>query len=211
MRGKDWAACCAAGISGITPAHAGKRPRNRRSRPRRRDHPRTCGEKIYKDCKHTLEEGSPPHMRGKEGEPGNDGKSPGITPAHAGKRAGSSGDGSTAGDHPRTCGEKDFDHTHSSHLLGSPPHMRGKVCNVQKLHIANGITPAHAGKRHTLVPCWVVLRDHPRTCGEKRVRCIVRRPSAGSPPHMRGKEMFVKGKWKPNRITPAHAGKSLQA
>ncbi len=27
MRGKDWAACCAAGISGITPAYAGKRVR----------------------------------------------------------------------------------------------------------------------------------------------------------------------------------------
>ena len=86
--------------------------------------------------------------------------------------------------------------------------MRGKAFLRQCRNRCIGITPAHAGKRHTLVPCWVVLRDHPRTCGEKRVRCIVRRPSAGSPPHMRGKEMFVKGKWKPNRITPAHAGKS---
>ena len=51
---------------GITPAYAGKSGKGSHRTDCHQDHPRVCGEKIYKDCKHTLEEGSPPRMRGKD-------------------------------------------------------------------------------------------------------------------------------------------------
>ena len=91
---------------GITPAHAGKR--DGRPFPLRiyEDHPRTCGEKSSVALSMGRGLGSPPHMRGKDaGFQGLYGH-PGITPAHAGKRADGAAGGQGLGDHPRTCGEK---------------------------------------------------------------------------------------------------------
>ena len=150
MRGKDWAACCAAGISGITPAHAGKRPRNRRSRQRRRDHPRTCGEKQVKVVEHCNKRGSPPHMRGKAAGQLQKNQRAGITPAHAGKSAHSDGHGWRSWDHPRTCGEKLSTPSSAKTTPGSPPHMRGKVERFWNNPDKYRITPAHAGKRYVV-------------------------------------------------------------
>ena len=91
----------------------------------------------------------------------------GITPAHAGKRI-------TAGffiiayeDHPRTCGEKICVFHLVFLSIGSPPHMRGKEL-VEFNTITNfGITPAHAGKRVEILSLYALMKDHPRTCGEK--------------------------------------------
>ena len=65
MRGKDVAGVVSSGTNRITPAHAGKRAFTHTTTLTKRDHPRTCGEKILR----------------------NQGSSdiPGITPAHAGK------------------------------------------------------------------------------------------------------------------------------
>ena len=66
--------------------------------------------------------------------------------------------------------------------------MRGKVTMTQKLELARRITPAYAGKSHSVGQCRLVLEDHPRLCGEK-VRVVV-----------------IKSRFR--RITPAYAGKS---
>ena len=53
---------------GITPAYAGKR-RRLPSRPRpRKDHPRVCGEKLTNTLNTVSVVGSPPRMRGKDGD-----------------------------------------------------------------------------------------------------------------------------------------------
>ena len=52
--------------------------------------------------------------------------------------------------------------------------------------------------------------DHPRTCGEKNNIRADRGNNIGSPPHMRGKEMFEELYSTGERITPAHAGKSYE-
>ena len=49
-------------------------------------------------------------------------------------------------DHPRICGEKSWPHRRYDMVLGSPPHMRGKVDVVTGLEDGGGITPAYAGK-----------------------------------------------------------------
>lgn len=93
---------------------------------------------------------------------------------------------------------------------GSPPRVRGKVVDL-RLHVGHaGITPACAGKSSParIPPCR--RRDHPRVCGEKLTQ-----PSAGgwwlgSPPRVRGKEVFPYRVQHPGGITPACAGKRLK-
>ena len=108
-----------------------------------------------------------PQMRGKSGD-GVRKSLPGrITPAYAGKRAGSSGDYSTAGDHPRMCGEKCPQKAFRPHQPGSPPHVRGKAAGRWLLICCKRITPACAGKRNLSESQRYLRRDHPRMCGEK--------------------------------------------
>ena len=86
--------------------------------------------------------------------------------------------------------------------------MRGKA------NFSNGyiwfkrITPAYAGKSPTHHLERLESKDHPRLCGEKRVREQRFHDVLGSPPPMRGKG----SKWcvgrNQQRITPAYAGKS---
>lgn len=65
VRGKDLHAVVRSVRQGITPACAGKRPRNRNCGFSLEDHPRMCGEKpLYLRFDNGLE-GSPPHVRGK--------------------------------------------------------------------------------------------------------------------------------------------------
>ena len=54
--------------------------------------------------------------------------------------------------------------------------------------LSRGITPAYAGKSQNVSDFRILIRDHPRLCGEKSAVGMYRR------------EMW--------RITPAYAGKS---
>ena len=148
MRGKEAARALCGSNAGITPAHAGKRFTIRRVNTLTRDHPRTCGEKVFAIYPYATIRESPPHMRGKASEDGGRKKPPGITPAHAGKSRGNSDPYVRLWDHPRTCGEK---LTNCSKLIaeaGSPPHMRGKGLRRKHKPGHIGITPAHAGKSY---------------------------------------------------------------
>ena len=126
-----------------------------------------CGEKSYFQNLSLRAMGSPPHVRGK-GDPRTKKNSVRrITPACAGKRAGSSGYYSTAGDHPRMCGEKAMSQAIAQAPTGSPPHVRGKVVvDAQDVAIFR-ITPACAGKSATAQIFRHLHWDHPRMCGEK--------------------------------------------
>ena len=189
MRGKELAVGVIRQHGGITPAHAGKSEESQMMHYLLRDHPRTCGEKLC-DLNLTVSpQGSPPHMRGKvcPGVPAR--RVCGITPAHAGKSFSFSFSFSFSGDHPRTCGEKSSVILKAGSVAGSPPHMRGKAQGTDIFELAKGITPAHAGKSTGAKVDNPPTRDHPRTCGEKAFAGVSVRRVAGSPPHMRGKEM----------------------
>ena len=54
----------------------------------------------------------------------------------------------------------------------------------------------------------MLLRDHPRVCGEKRFSAVFQRAMSGSPPRVRGKVFQLRGQGIQTRITPACAGKS---
>ena len=71
------------------------------------------------------------------------------------------------------------------------------------------ITPAHAGKTAILERRESAGEDHPRACGENGVQNWATELETGSPPRMRGKHTTFSANGKKPRITPAHAGKTL--
>ena len=74
-----------------------------------------------------------------------------ITPAHAGKSSILCPLPYWIEDHPRTCGEKFPSTSFNVVFPGSPPHMRGKAVIELNPELFNRITPAHAGKRQTVI------------------------------------------------------------
>ncbi len=113
-----------------------------------------------------------------------------ITPAHAGKRKPSGTRRTEKADHPRACGEKAPKYCPRLMQPGSPPRMRGKVHAQHGHALADGITPAHAGKSAPIQRGQKFGRDHPRACGEKKLVGKIASTFGGSPPRMRGKGYF---------------------
>ena len=91
--------------------------------------------------------------------------------------------------------------------MGSPPRMRGKGQDHLHRRVADGITPAYAGKSPKSRPATGPERDHPRVCGEKSMMSRVLLFMVGSPPRMRGKVKRNKRFQLADGITPAYAGK----
>ena len=127
VRGKERVACLRAHKDGITPACAGKSKKPPTGAAPVVDHPRMCGEKGFKKTSWQFIRGSPPHVRGKVEIHCCRVFDVGITPACAGKRSWRSLRTKPARDHPRMCGEKCWPLVCTIWLIGSPPHVRGKV------------------------------------------------------------------------------------
>ena len=87
--------------------------------------------------------------------------------------------------------------------------MRGTVAAVPGSPWGPGITPACAGNsRIAFRPCplgW----DHPRVCGEQIATFYIYRDNAGSPPRVRGTDIYCVRRCCAYGITPACAGNSL--
>ena len=147
MRGKASCLYFRVPLTGITPAYAGKSYRERYGHHQGRDHPRICGEKSTRKRRTDSTLGSPPHMRGKVLSFVFRLNRDGITPAYAGKSGWWPPVPCRCGDHPRICGEKQQHCASWLWMLGSPPHMRGKVSSPIGRQMLDGITPAYAGKR----------------------------------------------------------------
>ena len=146
VRGKGLRLCAVLRAGRITPACAGKRWLAFSCSSGKQDHPRMCGEKSTAPGRPSTRIGSPPHVRGKDTIFGACAQKTGITPACAGKRYSSSFPPAGAGDHPRMCGEKCVCGCLQTPLIGSPPHVRGKVSKYAAKPADYRITPACAGK-----------------------------------------------------------------
>ena len=167
MRGKELLAADDLQTLRITPACAGKSNSTLIPVPPFQDHPHVCGEKVTVIRSQTINEGSPPPVRGKDTGGGLNLPVAGITPACAGKRLTCINDSAFREDHPRVCGEKLPMLAKESLSGGSPPRVRGKVSAGKILLHDGGITPAHAGKRRPVGCSGPLPWDHPRMCGEK--------------------------------------------
>ena len=85
--------------------------------------------------------------------------------------------------------------------------MRGKDHFFLFLCQRHRITPAYAGKSYLITSDGFGDGDHPRLCGEKKLRGSNAISHRGSPPPMRGKVSFRSANSFSLRITPAYAGK----
>ena len=94
---------------------------------------------------------------------------------------------------------------------GSPPHARGKDIVWQEFDQDERITPACAGKSICYKYRSIYSRDHPRMRGEKRWKYMEVKAELGSPPHARGKVVVLATVIATIGITPACAGKSIDA
>ena len=90
----------------------------------------------------------------------------GITPAYAGNTCCRAQVDRSHWDHPRVCGEHDFDEQAVSAEAGSPPRMRGTLRWKAGEQLFMGITPAYAGNTTLSIIIVAISRDHPRVCGE---------------------------------------------
>ena len=208
MRGKLKFCLCSRTITRITPADAGKTPVADTRRGGHGDHPRGCGENVFRKVKKLVRTGSPPQVRGKRTcYPCRMGLDR-ITPAGAGKTTITYGGIAVATDHPRRCGENSAQALFHAVWKGSPPQVRGKLYGKVGEYEANRITPAGAGKTRLIVPKTKKRQDHPRRCGENSVISLQILSFPGSPPQVRGKLHGTKKKASAPRITPAGAGKT---
>ena len=192
----------------ITPACAGKTPAFPRAGHLAADHPRMRGEDIQDNQNEEVQEGSPPHARGRRSWPGVVSGSTGITPACAGKTAQRKTRGTTRSDHPRMRGEDTSLMGTPSGSQGSPPHARGRHVLSGQLELRLGITPACAGKTSALGGQTASKTDHPRMRGEDFNFFSYKKCAPGSPPHARGRHAGFQRVRVFFGITPACAGKT---
>ena len=148
-------------------------------------------------------------MRGKRNKVKQRGGNLGITPADAGKTQTQPNYLERKKDHPRGCGENKFLLVGLSEIMGSPPRMRGKRRQHMCYLSSRRITPADAGKTPLIMLAPVLHMDHPRGCGENKIRQRKLPSCLGSPPRMRGKPTFRTFYGRRLRITPADAGKTV--
>ena len=148
MRGKALTPLLMCTTTRITPAYAGKSLRASPPCTTTWDHPRVCGEKSVSACASAVCLGSPPRMRGKDDQLHEGSKQFRITPAYAGKNCKFSTSLVNNWDHPRICGEKVRAIVPAEILLGSPPRMRGKVCNGDRAILSAKGAVFQIQKRH---------------------------------------------------------------
>ena len=151
---------------------------------------------------------SPPRVRGKAKNRCRSCPLTRITPAYAGKRRNCPRILRSTRDHPRVCGEKHAVPVSAIWSAGSPPRVRGKASCILVSSSTVGITPAYAGKSRPAALRSATPRDHPRVCGEKMSLPFRYSRDLGSPPRMRGKDVWRRMPAGEQGITPAYAGKS---
>ena len=210
VRGKGTESAVGLVVQRITPACAGKSHWESLRRSPPEDHPRVCGEKVWLRLYHLKQKGSPPRVRGKGGYRTAARRPLGITPARAGKSWTIPNLYTHNRDHPRACGEKPSATLPGRVTGGSPPRVRGKGRFQLAAERSIRITPARAGKSQLSAVRRKHYQDHPRACGEKIWEFSDIRFVQGSPPRVRGKEIFVGPTLKVLGITPARAGKSCE-
>ena len=89
--------------------------------------------------------------------------------------------------------------------------MRGKLRIIILSERRNRITPACAGKTSDEDRTLSDRRDHPRVCGENDSSKLESAVYEGSPPRVRGKPYETIVLARDKRITPACAGKTIDA
>ena len=173
-------------VDRIIPARAGSTGFSEASSTSSRDHPRSCGEHIQIYSKLVLNGGSSPLVRGALPVLRTLRKNPGIIPARAGSTLAVASLRCPSQDHPRSCGEHWPRPPAPSLPSGSSPLVRGARLAVLVYQGRAGIIPARAGSTTDAHGACLMLRDHPRSCGEHQAPCSPLITRTGSSPLVRG-------------------------
>ena len=150
------------------------------------DHPRGCGEHPGSACSPGRCRGSSPRMRGTLVLGLGANHHLGIIPADAGNTETHSVPSMRFRDHPRGCGEHISRKATRLFWKGSSPRMRGTRSVAVMAQALQGIIPADAGNTGTRALDKMMLKDHPRGCGEHSRRLLPIPTAPGSSPRMRG-------------------------
>ena len=110
-------------------------------------------------------------------------------------------------EHPRVCGENRYCSMIDTVASGTSPRMRGKPKDCAWCPFNERNIPAYAGKTIISPPESVQQPEHPRVCGENRVRGPGVLPKYGTSPRMRGKQKPCSPGYNQRRNIPAYAGK----
>ena len=130
----------------------------------------------------------------------------GIIPAYAGSTAGCTSCPTSAGDHPRGCGEHKLKPPASSVVAGSSPRMRGTRNSDISKDKQRRIIPADAGNTRRYQTQDNPIKDHPRGCGEHALGSPDLADAVGSSPRMRGTPAYSSIFAADSGIIPADAG-----
>ena len=194
---------------GITPAYAGNTIKTVQMFGFLWDHPRIRGEYSFQYITTVICAGSPPHTRGILHKFPYHLLCHGITPAYAGNTTFPTPSPASVWDHPRIRGEYPMRQSNAATLLGSPPHTRGILKNVNIFPQIVGITPAYAGNTYKGSRSQRGERDHPRIRGEYFTATGDIVANLGSPPHTRGIRRDHLWLCPELGITPAYAGNTI--
>ena len=172
------------------------------------EHPRVCGENVPRKSFFAFDTGTSPRMRGKPpAEVAADPRSRNI-PAYAGKTSSQSSSSMCQTEHPRVCGENNYDAPAGSRDAGTSPRMRGKHRVGKRYMESAGNIPAYAGKTDTERTPSCLSKEHPRVCGENPQRLARDDYQRGTSPRMRGKpRLCTIADFRVGNI-PAYAGKT---
>ena len=194
------------GDLGIIPAFAGSTSDRSGVFGATGDHPRVCGEHLACCGKMYAQMGSSPRLRGAHQRQNAPAQRSRIIPAFAGSTGTEVRKGDSNEDHPRVCGEHCINkYLHKGHQ-GSSPRLRGALRIEQAVDIILGIIPAFAGSTTVQEPSLPMDRDHPRVCGEHRMRLCPYLVPMGSSPRLRGARGWTNTRYSTRRIIPAFAG-----
>ena len=157
-----------------------------------------------------MEAGSSPLTRGKRRLRGRRICRVGLIPAHAGKTKAAQQMVVNFQAHPRSRGENENCSVLAVLTPGSSPLTRGKPIWLLSASMHVRLIPAHAGKTCSLPRSHRRVRAHPRSRGENAVKALVNQRLEGSSPLTRGKQPVRLDQVAPQRLIPAHAGKTFK-
>ena len=186
MRGALFSAPASTSSERIIPADAGSTAPWSDAPSSPSDHPRGCGEHMYRPLMSPSSAGSSPRMRGALRLY--------IWPC------------APRQDHPRGCGEHYVIPDGSRLPEGSSPRMRGALNTGNDVSLTDRIIPADAGSTNILPHSTQTELDHPRGCGEHGVGAATNGIGQGSSPRMRGAQSSRSSGSHDCRIIPADAG-----
>jgi len=194
-------------VEGITPARAGRRPRDAVREARGWNHSRAGGTETASPSSSRPRSESLPRGRDGVARDAPHWPSPGITPARAGRSPTGPGPATPVRNHSRAGGTERKLSANTRHEAESLPRGRDGVRGATRRRGVGGITPARAGRSATPRPRARWWRNHSRAGGTEATSAPATPPAGESLP--RGRDGGRRAAREPARqgITPARAGR----